>query len=348
MNSNNWTLVDTETTGLVAPIHVVEIAAQRFDGLQPLGEPFHAYLNPGVRIPVEASDIHGYTDDFIETNGREPIKVYEEFRDYVCDGALAAHYLRYDGSRVLVPEWKRLGVKPIGSRGFCTWELSRRVLTVLPTHSLSFLREEFALEGGRSHSALGDVEAVVDLLTRIVFPKMRNCGFDSIDQIMQFSEQKPLLMCRCQIEGIDYDELLSEIAQRAEEERRHEQFISDVELGHYSLPALLVEYELIDETEPVYFKGKNFQFTGAMAWGTRPQAKSLVEARGGKVAETKVVNNDVDYLVLGEDPQKGWTSLLNGSKLRRAFLGKIKNPPKSYRIIREEVFLNELLEDGET
>jgi DNA polymerase III epsilon subunit-like protein len=66
--SENWTLVDTETDGLWAPIHVVEIAAQRFQGLMPVGEPFRVFINHDIEISPAATMVHGYTTDFIKAN----------------------------------------------------------------------------------------------------------------------------------------------------------------------------------------------------------------------------------------------------------------------------------------
>jgi len=45
MNNTSWILLDTETNGLVAPIYVVELAAQRMRGWEAVGEPFRRLLN---------------------------------------------------------------------------------------------------------------------------------------------------------------------------------------------------------------------------------------------------------------------------------------------------------------
>ena len=46
-----WILLDTETTGLAAPIFVVELAAQRMRGWSAEGEPFRKLLNQNI-MPV--------------------------------------------------------------------------------------------------------------------------------------------------------------------------------------------------------------------------------------------------------------------------------------------------------
>jgi DNA polymerase-3 subunit epsilon len=60
MNATKWTLFDTETTGLAAPVFVVELAAQRMRGWIPDGESFRKLLNQNADIPSEVSRVHGY------------------------------------------------------------------------------------------------------------------------------------------------------------------------------------------------------------------------------------------------------------------------------------------------
>ena len=119
MNTTEWILLDTETTGLSAPIYVVELAAQAMRGWQPVGPPFRRLLNQNADIPPEAARVHGYTREILERDGAPASEVYREFADYVQGRPLVAFNLSYDLDEVLWPEWARLGVAPIGSAGFC-------------------------------------------------------------------------------------------------------------------------------------------------------------------------------------------------------------------------------------
>ena len=82
MNGKNWILLDTETTGLSAPIFVVELAAQRMYGWQPEGEPFGKLLNQNEDIPAEASRVRGYTREILERDGEPTQQVYRAFAEY--------------------------------------------------------------------------------------------------------------------------------------------------------------------------------------------------------------------------------------------------------------------------
>lgn len=349
---NGWVLVDTETDGLEAPIHAVEVAAQRFKGFEPFGDPLRVFINHGIEIPPAATAVHGYTTDFIEEHGVSPQAAYEQIGDYISGAPIAAHYLGFDWNRVLSPEWERLGITPLGQRGFCTWKLARRSLPELPTHKLDFLREQFDLSCSRAHSALGDIESVADLLTRVVFPRLVDKGLKTLDDVVAFTLLPPL-RCKCLVQGLNYDAELARVEeekerQRAdkkakrEEERARERFISDVESGRYPLPDLIRDFDLIEEEPVVYFEDRTFLFTGKMKWGTRPDAERLVANRGGSVSKSKTVSSNIDYLVLGEDLEAGWTKLLHGGKLVQAFLKKLKGANASFQIILEDDFVHAL------
>ena len=145
MQSKRWAIIDTETDGLWPPIHVVEIAAQLMEGWEPCGDSFQVFLNHDVFIPPQVTAIHGYTQEFLREHGRPPIEAHTAFGRYVQNCPLAAHNLGFDWDRVLLPEWQRLGIAPIGQRGICTLLLSRRILFEAASHRLDVLKQKFSL-----------------------------------------------------------------------------------------------------------------------------------------------------------------------------------------------------------
>lgn len=83
-NKTRWIIVDTETDGLFAPIHTVEIAAQAMIGWKPAGKPFQVFLNHNIRIPAAATAVHGYTSEFLADNGRDPAEAHAMFAEYAA------------------------------------------------------------------------------------------------------------------------------------------------------------------------------------------------------------------------------------------------------------------------
>ena len=69
MQNKSWVLIDTETTGLAAPIKVVELAAQRMRGWLPAAEPFRRLLNHSIEIGPPVARLHGYTREILGRAG---------------------------------------------------------------------------------------------------------------------------------------------------------------------------------------------------------------------------------------------------------------------------------------
>lgn len=181
MNGSNWLLLDTETTGMTSPIFVVDIAAQRMRSWEPMGEPFRRLLNHERDIPSEASRVHGYTREILERDGESPSKVYAEFFEYAAGLPVASYNLTYDWDTVLIPEWQRLGIAQIGSRGLCALRLAQRLLDPVPAGNckLQSLRQYYRLEERGAHTAMGDVLTVVDLFAQVLRPIAEQRGLET-------------------------------------------------------------------------------------------------------------------------------------------------------------------------
>lgn len=189
MTDQDWVLIDTETTGLAAPIFVVELGAQRMRGWEPDGPGFRRLLNQNLDIPPEASRVHGYTREILERDGDPAGAVYRDFASYAGGLPIVAYNLEYDLDEVLTPEWKRLGIKPIGPPGFCALRLAQRLLDPVPAGNckLQTLRQYYRLPERGAHTALGDVETVVDLLASVLRPIARNRHLETWTDICAYA-----------------------------------------------------------------------------------------------------------------------------------------------------------------
>lgn len=192
MDDDYWILIDTETTGIKAPIHVVDLAAQLMKGWKPEGKPFQKLINTAGYISPEASRIHGYTKEILERDGFPPLDVYDEFSRYCSDHPLVSYNLEYDYDKVLIPEWDHLGIPPIGPRGFCALRLAQRLLDPVPAGNckLQTLRQFYKLPERGAHSALGDVLTVIDLFKRVLKPIAERKKLQSWSDIVSFSESE--------------------------------------------------------------------------------------------------------------------------------------------------------------
>lgn len=182
-NDSSWVVVDTETSGLCSPIYCVEIAAQKMRGWQTDGEPFRVFINHNVSLEPGAVRVHGYTRHFLDRHGIDPSEAYTLWRTYVGSLPLVAHNLKFDWDRVLLPEYARLGIAPIGTPGFCTLKLARRMLPETHRHGLCSLSAVFDLYDATAHKAINDVHATVRLLRSVLRPRLNQNGIFTFSEI---------------------------------------------------------------------------------------------------------------------------------------------------------------------
>ena len=192
MNDSAWLLLDTETTGVTAPVFVVELAAQRMRGWTPDGEPFRKLLNQNADIPAESSRVHGYTREILERDGEPPVRVYRALAEYAGDLPLASFNLEYDLDEVMKPEWKRLSITPIGARGFCALRLAQRLLDPVPAGNckLQTLRQYYRLPERGAHTALGNVQTVADLFAQVLRPIAEHRGLDTWGKLAAYAAEE--------------------------------------------------------------------------------------------------------------------------------------------------------------
>lgn len=353
-DGTQWVVLDTETDGLCHPIYIVEIAAQRMIDDQPDGEPFQIFLDHGVPIPTGAYAVHGYSQSFLAKNGIDPLDAYRQLKDYVEDRFVCCHNMRYDWSQALMPEWRRLGIDPIGQKGFCTWMLSKRMVRELVSFRLDLLRAHYKLNCSKAHSALGDVESVVDLLSTHLLPQLQKKQITSFEDVLEFSRINPPIKATCLVHDMDYGEIEAMLKERRrlayekkrEEEKKRDEFYESIHNLRVKLegatketfPKIIAEYEFIEDEPEIEFEEKHFLFTGKLKWGVRKNVLELVESLGGIPETSKSINQRINYLILGEDEKRGWTSHIFGGKLNTAFIAKFENPDRDFHLVLEEDF----------
>lgn len=161
-------------------------------GWLPDGPPFRRLLNHNAEISPQASRVNGYTRQILERDGEDPRAVYREFADYAGNLPLVSYNLRFDLDDVLFPEWRRLGIARIGQRGFCALELARRLLDPVQAGNckLQTLRQFYRLPERGAHTALGDVQTVVDLMDMVLRPMAEARGLHTWEELVAFSESE--------------------------------------------------------------------------------------------------------------------------------------------------------------
>ena len=215
MRSEDWLIVDTETNGLYPPICAVEIAAQRMRGWEPVGEPFRMLLNHDVHIDAMAQAVHGYSREFLRRQGERPLQAHAAFREYAGDLPIVAYNLSFDWDRVLLSEYRRLGVPVAGSKGFCAMTLARRVVTETGNHRLETLKHHFRLSDAQSHRGLNDVITTVRLFEVVFRDRLVAAGVVGFEKVARFSRATPVAKCHEKIRAAHQHMSQSQIASAA-------------------------------------------------------------------------------------------------------------------------------------
>jgi DNA polymerase III epsilon subunit-like protein len=279
-----WIILDVETTGLSAPIHVVEAAAQLMDDLEPAGTPFSVLLNHDVEIPKAVSRIHGYTREILERDGLLPAEAHRALREYAKDYPVVSYNLAYDWDEVLAPEWERLGLEQAGQRGFCALRLARRLLDPLPTSNckLQTLRRYYELPERAAHSAEGDVLTLVDLFQKVLSPIAKQRGLSEWDDLASHADEDwyPSRITFGQYRGRDFRE-----ARDDTDLHSYLEWLSKSEKEHNALPgAWYLEHLEEDPPPPVIL---DFGEAGSSA--TTSQDRELVRYSNPEVERLKVM-----------------------------------------------------------
>ncbi len=214
MTTEDWLIVDTETNGLYPPICAVEIAAQRMHGWEPVGKPFRMLLNHEVPIDPMAQAVHGYSREFLREHGEQPLCAHAAFREYAADRPIVAYNLSFDWDRVLLPEYRRLGVPVAGAKGFCAMTLARRTIIETANHRLETLKDHFRLSDAQSHRGLNDVMTTVRLFEVVLRDRLAAAGIVGFDKVARFSRATPVAKCRALVAPAGAN-CLARVAQKA-------------------------------------------------------------------------------------------------------------------------------------
>src|SRR5690606_38174448 len=91
-------VLDTETTGFEPSEghRIVEIGAVELFNHVPTGRTYHQYIQPDRKMPQEAFDVHGISDDFLKDKPRFA-EIAPAFLDFIGpDSKLVIHNAAFD------------------------------------------------------------------------------------------------------------------------------------------------------------------------------------------------------------------------------------------------------------
>lgn len=246
---------DLETTGVdTQKDRIVQISGMLINGKTK--EEFDIYVNPQMKIPKEASDVHGITDERV---ANEPIfevvagNIHELFNDK--ETILAGYNILNFDIPLLISELNRCGYK-LSIQGREVLEVSSLVKRLMPRtlghvfkslHGMS-IKEVY----GNAHDALNDVKATAD----VFFMLAHKTAVGGID-----AETVP---DQPDLSAVDFDADIPELAQALSKYSRY-----DAELVDSGSKFKLVDGRVcfgFGKYNGVVVDKSNFDHRGFLAW----------------------------------------------------------------------------------
>ena len=173
-------VVDTETTGLspAAGHRIVEIGCLELVNHVPTGEVFQEYLNPEREVPAEVVEIHGLTNEFLDTKPRFT-DIADAFLDFLGDAHLIIHNAEFDLGFINA-ELRHLGRKDLDNNIVDTVALARKKFRGGQV-SLDALCRRFNIDNSArvKHGALLDTELLAEVYLELVGGRQPGLNFIS-------------------------------------------------------------------------------------------------------------------------------------------------------------------------
>lgn len=266
-------------------------------------ETVYELINPEGYFDSRNTEIHGITEEDV-VNAPTFDVFYEGVKDKLENQLLVAHFLPFDGY-VLRDSLDRYQLTPVEKRLMCSYQLAKKLLPDLSSHTLKSMCRHFRIGLDQHHHALADARACADL-------------FVHLTELGNIEDEKTLLAKT----GIRVGKLTpssfrtSRIGKKTGKmlDLHNIQADRDADEGHV-------------------FYGKKMVFTGKLEGFSRKQAAEMVAAKGGQSINS--ISADTDFIILG-----GSKTSLTGRKSSKLVLAeRLINAGYRMKIISEEEFL---------
>ena len=155
--TNEFVVIDTETTGVFKKDRIVEIALVLVKS-GAIKETWSTLINP--MRDISNSQIHGITPNMVSA---APVfsEVANDIARFINGRILVGHNVSFD-IRMLRQEFDRIGIVADFGNNFCTMSAARS-FTGISNCSLSEVCKEFNIQNEKMHSALGDATSTAHI-----------------------------------------------------------------------------------------------------------------------------------------------------------------------------------------
>lgn len=174
-----YVVFDIETTGLSAVQNqIIEIGAVRVAGGR-VTEVFSEFVNPGVRIPANITELTGINDEMV-ADASEIDVILPKFLEFAKDAVLVAHNADFDMSFIRRACEKQC--RKISNAVLDTLSLSRAMFPQLQRHKLNIIAKHLGVSLVNHHRACDDARATGEILIKC-FAMLKEMGLTHAQEI---------------------------------------------------------------------------------------------------------------------------------------------------------------------
>jgi DNA polymerase-3 subunit epsilon len=175
-----FVILDFETTGLspAEGARVIEVSAREvIDGR--VGEEYLTFVDPGVRVPAEITQITGITSQMVQGAPKSAV-VMRELAAFIGSSPIVGHNVGFDRRFLNHEADEFLGGRAV--RTLCTLLLARRVFPGRASYRLGSIVREVGIDTpARLHRASADTWVTALLFDSICAHARSRCGCRPLD-----------------------------------------------------------------------------------------------------------------------------------------------------------------------
>lgn len=233
-----FSVFDTETTGFDKDSDRVVAFARLDTGMQfhdSLKLEYYSLVNPGRRIPPEASAIHHITDRMVaKERSLEEVLADALWPEGGTNDCMVAHNAAFDLQFLPRPK------KPV----LCTWRLARKLWPEMESHSNQYLRYFFNLDVDlgtlSAHHALADVRVTAKIFLHAMSVLQSRAKDPENLDVAALEEwlNKPMMLGTCRFGNKHYGRKWAEVPKSYPEWMKRE--VKDMDMDtRYTVDKLL-------------------------------------------------------------------------------------------------------------